>query len=66
MTEKELERDAAFTAKLPELVAVAKELHDLATLCFPNDNPYIRSRFGTYGDIYKEIKGLCKHFGIDF
>ena len=64
MTEQE--RDAAFKAKLPELVAVVKELHDLAKLCFPNDNPYIRSRFGTYGDIYAEIKEVCKYFGVDF
>lgn len=47
MTEQE--RNAAFTAKLPELVAVVKELHSLAKLSFPNDNPYLNSRFGTYG-----------------
>ena len=66
MTEQERERDAAFKAKLPELVTVVKELHDLAKLSFPNGNPYIGSRFGTYGDIYAEIKGLCKYFGVDF
>ena len=37
MTEQE--RNAAFTAKLPELVVVVKELHSLAKLSFPNDNP---------------------------
>lgn len=66
MTEKELERNAAFKAKLPELVAVVKELHDLAKLSFPNGNPYIGSRFGTYGDIYAEIKEVCRYFGVDF
>ena len=64
MTEQE--RNAAFAAKLPELVAVVKELHSLAKLSFPNGSPYIGSRFGTYGDIYTEIKGLCKYFGVDF
>ena len=33
MTEQE--RNAAFTAKLPELVAVVKELHSLAKLSLP-------------------------------
>ena len=64
MTEQE--RNAAFTAKLPELVGVVKELHSLAKLSFPNDNPYLNSRFGTYGDIYAEIKEVCRYFRVDF
>lgn len=64
MTEQE--RNAAFTAKLPELVAVVKELHSLAKLSFPNNNPYLNSRFGTYGDIYAEIKEVCRYFRVDF
>lgn len=62
----EIKRDEAFKAKLLELVTVVKELHNLAKLSFPNGNPYISSRFGTYGDIYAEIKEVCKYFGIDF
>ena len=64
MTEQE--RNAAFTAKLPELVAVVKELHSLAKLSYPNDNTYLNSRFGTYVDINAEIKEVCRYFRVDF
>lgn len=39
MTEQE--RNAAFTAKLPELVAVVKELHSLAKLSFRTITPIL-------------------------
>ena len=64
MTEQE--RNTAFKAKLAELVVIVKELHGLAKLCFPHENPYIRSRCGTSGDIYAEIKEVCRYFGVDF
>lgn len=38
MTEQE--RNEAIKAKLPELAAAVKEIHELASLCFPNDNYY--------------------------
>lgn len=63
MTEQE--RNEAIKAKLPELAAVVKEIHELASMCFPNDNYYWRSRFGTHGDIYTEIKDLCKPYSIE-
>lgn len=37
MTEQE--RNTAFKAKLAELVVIVKELHGLAKLCFPHENP---------------------------
>lgn len=64
MTEQE--RNTAFKAKLAELVVTVKELHSLAKLCFPHENPYIRSRFGMSGDIYTEIKEVCRYFGVNF
>lgn len=64
MTEQE--RNEAVKAKLPELAAAVKEIHELVNLCFPYDNYDVwRSRFGTYGDIYTEIKDLCKPYGIE-
>lgn len=41
-------------------------LEAFAKLSFPNDNPYLNSRFGTYGDIYAEIKEVCRYFRVDF
>lgn len=61
----EIERNEEFRVKLPAFAESVRELHELAKLCFENQDTYLCSRLGTYGDIYNEIKGLCKHYGVE-